>query len=46
MPNRLVYIGFAYCHHLHTHAGCHQIQQHLRYDVVMDEQKFHDFAHE
>lgn len=40
MKRQLVYIGFAFSHHKGTHAGYHQIRNHLNYDYIIDCQKF------
>lgn len=42
MKNKLVYIGFAFLHHKGTHAGYHQIKEHLKYDFYIDCQNHHD----
>lgn len=31
-----VYVGFAFRHHLHTHAGYHQIKKYIDYDDFID----------
>lgn len=46
MKNKLVYVGFAYQHHLGGHAGYHQIKDYLGYDYYVDAQRFHDLAQE
>lgn len=38
---KFAYVGFAFKHHLNTHAGYHQIEKYLPYDKIFDVQKFH-----
>ena len=40
--NKLVYVGFAYLHHMGGHAGYHQIKDYLGYDYIVDAQKYHN----
>lgn len=42
MNRKLVYIGFAFQHHKDTHAGYHQIRNHLRYDYEINCQHYFD----
>lgn len=42
MPNKLVYIGFGFHHHLGGHAGYHQIANYLKYDFYVDAQGFYN----
>ena len=37
---RLVYIGFAFSHHINTHAGYHQIKNYVNYDYIIDCQNY------
>lgn len=41
MNSKLAYVGFAFKHHLNTHAGYHQIEKYLPYDEIFDLQRFH-----
>lgn len=42
MERKLVYVGFAFTHHKNTHAGYHQIKNYLKYDYIIDCQKYFD----
>ena len=44
MKRKLVYIGFAFEHHLGTQAGYHHIREHVRYDYIIDCQKEYSFV--
>lgn len=39
---KIVYVGFAYGHHMGTHAGYHQIRKYGHYDYIVDIQKYKD----
>ena len=41
--NKLVYVGFAFKHHLNTYAGYHQIKSYINYDYYIDCQKEKNF---
>ena len=42
---KIVYIGFTFEHHKGTHAGYQQIKNYLKYDYIIDCQKFQDKGH-
>jgi len=44
MKKKLVYVGFAFGHHIKTHSGYHQIKNYINYDIIIDGQKDYDFV--